>query len=132
MRVPNYNELLDSQYKRMINALIERVVYLGEEVVKEGRDKGSYTDRTTNLRNSIGYVVLHNGKVVKKARISKLNASLVEELIPKYKKGIVLIVVAGMNYAHYVEAKNYDVLTSSELLAEREVPRILKQLGFKL
>ena len=35
-----------------------------------------------------------------------------------------LIVVAGMNYAAYVQRKGYDVLTSSELLAEQLVRQL--------
>lgn len=37
-----------------------------------------------------------------------------------------------MNYAAYVEARNYNVITSAELLANKLVPQIMKQLGFKL
>ena len=39
-----------------------------------------------------------------------------------------LVVVAGMNYAAYVEAKGYNVLSSAEHLAERELPRMLDKL----
>jgi hypothetical protein len=37
-----------------------------------------------------------------------------------------------MNYAAYVEARYYDVISGSELQAEVLVPSILKQLGFNL
>jgi len=37
--------------------------------------------------------------------------------------------VAGMKYAAYVEARNYNVLSSAELLAEKEVPKLLKALS---
>ncbi len=111
--------------------LIGQMVLLGEKCVAQARDNGSYQDQTGNLRNSTGYVVLYNGIVQKKTGISKLNERIVEETIPKYQKGVVLLVVAGMKYAVYVEAKNYDVLTSAELLAEQEVPRMLSKLGFK-
>ena len=57
---------------------------------------------------------------------------LAEEFAAKYPKGIVLIVAAGMKYAVYVEEiHNLNVLTSSELLADELVPRLLLQLGFK-
>ena len=39
-----------------------------------------------------------------------------------------IVVVAGMNYAAYVEAKGYNVLASAEHLAERELPRMLEKL----
>ena len=43
-----------------------------------------------------------------------------------------MIVSTGMSYAAYVEARNYNVLTSSELLANKLVPQIMKQLGFEM
>ena len=46
------------------------------------------------------------------------------ELAAKYQQGATLIVVAGMNYAAYVQRKGYDVLTSSELLAEQLVRQL--------
>lgn len=45
--------------------------------------------------------------------------------------GISLIVVAGMNYARYVADKGFNVLDSAEILADRLVPGIMEQLGFR-
>ena len=53
-------------------------------------------------------------------------------LASRYRKGIVLIVVAGMSYAYYVKKRGYDVLDSGELLAENLVPKMLRSLGFKV
>jgi len=44
-------------------------------------------------------------------------------------KGLALVVTAGMNYAAYVEAKGRDVLASAEILAQRELPRMLDKLA---
>lgn len=52
-------------------------------------------------------------------------------LISENSKGIVLIVVAGMNYARYVEKMGLNVLDSSEMLAKKLVPIMLNDLGFK-
>lgn len=57
----------------------------------------------------------------------KSGSALVEE-IGKETKGVALVVVAGMNYASYVEAKGHNVLSSAEHLAERELPRMLDKL----
>ena len=53
-------------------------------------------------------------------------------LVSEHKTGISLIVVAGMNYAVYVEGRGKNVLTSAKLLAERLVPQMLEQLGFTI
>lgn len=50
----------------------------------------------------------------------------IAEKVGKETKGVALVVVAGMNYAAYVEAKGYNVLSSAEHLAERELPRMLE------
>lgn len=114
------------------NNLVKQMIRVGEMCVVEARSNGSYTDQTGNLRNSVGYVVLLDGKIKHKSNINHLNAKQVDEIVIKYPQGIVLIVVAGMNYAAYVEAKNYNVLTSAELLAEQILPTLLKGKGISI
>lgn len=119
--------------------LIDVFCYVGECCLIEARNGGNYGDRTGNLRSSIGYVVLDNGRVVRKGGFQKVKQGVdgasegdkfLSQLMAKNKQGIVLIVVAGMNYAAYVEAKGYNVITSAELLAKQLVPQIMQQLGF--
>lgn len=112
---------------------------VGERVVKYAREHGSYTDRTGNLRNSIGYVVVQFGKVVVSSFtdaepqiISRGYALSVADGLPKGHKTF-LVWVAGMEYAKYVEARGYDVIEGSgdwvEATAERlkdEFRRYLK------
>lgn len=137
-------EYLQEQIRRRETALLNAFAYVGEACIKEARENGSYIDRTGNLRSSIGYVILRDGAIYKNGGFDANSNSGTEgqdgadkgedfiiELIKEYRKGFVLIVVAGMEYAAYVEAMNYNVLTSAELLAQQLVPQILKQLGFK-
>lgn len=119
--------------------LIRRLQWLGNKCVKEARTSGNYTDRTGNLRSSIGYVVLCDGYPVtspKGFRGKGDGAKEGEEALSRAisdapQQGCVLIVVAGMHYAHYVAALGYDVLDSAEVLAKREVPKILDKLKAK-
>ena len=60
----------------------------------------------------------------------KKGAAFAKKLVRRFPHGVCLIVVAGMEYAAHVKNKGYDVLDSSELLADRIVPSMLKQLGF--
>lgn len=114
--------------------------YIGETCVNEARANGTYIDQTGNLKSSIGYVVVNNGKTISKNIKASIigtdkitgvrNAELfVKELSARYNKGIVLIVIAGMDYAKKVESKR-NVLASAELLAARDIPIIMAQLGF--
>ena len=126
---------LQDQIDRRIKAIISTLDRIGNKCKNEAKDNGNYNDITKHLRNSVGYVVLNDGVVVgggdfdQSAGGGAGNTEL-QKLIAKHQTGIVLIVVAGMNYAAAVEARNYNVLTSAELLAEQLVPQLLSQIGF--
>lgn len=133
-------EISDVLYK--VNKDIIRVLsYVGERCVKEARDRTqeeSWFDQTGNLRSSIGYVIYHNGirinsssfDVVKNGSEGKgTGESLADDIASKYPTGYVLVVVAGMSYADYVEAKdNKNVLASSYSLANELVPKMMEEL----
>lgn len=105
---------------------------LGERLVKYAREDKSaarhYTDRTGNLRNSIGYVVVQGGQIVKSLfdgntsategyqkgngnAIGLAYATKIAMELPANKT--YLVWVAGMEYASYVEANGYDVIQGS-------------------
>lgn len=118
------NIAFDKIKEQYIKAATQKFIEVGERCITEARDNGSYTDRTGHLRSSVGYVVLLDGMLQSQGNINKHNQEQIEKIKSKYPKGLVLIVVAGKNYAAYVEAKGYNVLSSAELMAEN----ILKQL----
>lgn len=135
---------IDAYIKERMNRLKQAIIYnlcaIGEKVRNEAIESGSYKDRTKNLRSSVGYVVVVDGKVQKIGDFGKSDGNkegkdtgknYALSLVKEYPKGITLIVVAGMKYAAYVSAKGYNVLESSELLADQLVPDMLKQLGIK-
>lgn len=122
------------------NAILDRMSYIGEQVLNAARSTNSYKDQTGNLRSSIGYVIVKNGSVVRASSFEQVKdgtdgtskgQSYAESLASRFKDGIALIVVAGMNYAAYVKKRGYDVIDSSELLAEQLVPQMLQELGLK-
>ena len=53
-----FSNFLDDTKKAVIGRAIKAFIYVGEACLKEARLNGNYTDRTGNLRNSIGYAVL--------------------------------------------------------------------------
>lgn len=129
----------EEELERLKQAIIRTFLYVGETVLNKARSTNSYKDQTGNLRSSIGYVVTVDGKIVHTAGFqtvktgqtgSSTGANYVKNLVSQFPRGVCLIVVAGMKYASYVSAKGLDVLDSAELLAERLVPQMLKQLGF--
>lgn len=111
--------------ERKIKTLIEAGYILQTEVYRSG----NYQNRTGDLRNSIGFVVTYNGEVRGEYFQENVGGSIAKKKAykqAKRRKGIVLIVVAGMNYAVYVEAKGFNVLTSAKQLANTMLPKLLK------
>ena len=113
---------------------------VGEQCIIEARNNGDYEDQTGNLRSSIGYAVLMNGQVIQSDHVDKIKdgdegvseglAFLQKRIKKASKKGVCLIVTAGMNYADYVETEKV-VLSSAELKAPILVKQLLTSLGFK-
>ena len=119
---------------------ITRLQRLGEKCLIEARTNKGYMMQTGALLSSTGYQVFVDGVAIHSqfdaasgaqseaaAKGVKTGQALAER-IGKETKGVALVVVAGMNYAAYVEAKGYNVLSSAEHLAERELPRMLEKL----
>lgn len=101
----------------------------------------NYIDWTANLRSSIGYVVVMDGQIVGMSDFSKVKGldsdggegskkgkEYARSLASRFPQGAALIVVAGMDYASYVQRKGYDVLVSAEQLAND----MLGQLNAKI
>lgn len=119
---------------------IARLQRLGEMCLVDARTNKGYMMQTGALLSSTGYEVFVDGVAIHSkfdaASGAESNAAEtgiksgqnIAETIGKGTKGIALVVVAGMNYAAYVEAKGYNVLSSAEHLAERELPRMLDKL----
>lgn len=133
--------MIKVETKRVDELTIQALAGLGNECVTEVRSrsqKESWFNQTGNLRSSVGYVVVAHGSIVKMSGFETvLNGSegsmtgrkLAEELAKNYLSGYALVVVAGMHYAEYVEAKeSKSVLASAELLAHTEVYNMIEKL----
>ena len=133
------NAYLEEQIQRIERQTIYNLSYVGERCINEARSTNSYKDQTGNLRSSLGYVIASDGKIVYQSNFevvkqggsgAKSGIQFAKEIVRQFPEGIVLVVVAGMNYAAHVSATGRDVIDSAELLADKLVPQILKQLGF--
>lgn len=106
-----------------VEKVLERSI---AEIVNLAKKTDTYTDRTNNLRSSIGYVLYKDGQKVS-ASFEKAGAggdgngaigtqkgeSYAQTVASQFSKGYVVVLVAGMDYAAYVEAKGFDVITSA-------------------
>lgn len=109
---------------------------LGERVVRYARENGSYTDRTSNLRHSIGYIIMQNGRVVLENYSSGNGYPEAQQKAREHAMEVgrelggnktYLIWVAGMEYARYVEAKGFDVLQGSGDWVEANARMLIKE-----
>ena len=140
-KMSEVNAYLKKEAERIHQLTIRALSYLGEQCVSLARNRApelSWIDRSGNLRSSIGYIITHRGKIVKYSDFqqvkqgsegAKTGKDFAAQIAKQYSAEYVLVVVAGMNYAEYVEAKdNKDVLATPELFAKKELPKMLEKL----
>jgi hypothetical protein len=137
--VPKFNKAyLDKIAKEHLEK-IEKAVLLvlrrvGEQFIRDARNTKTYKDQTGNLRSSIGYVILKNGKQVEGSFGSKsvgkqAAKAAIAEVAKQYPKGFALIGVAGMSYAAAVEARGYDVITNASDAAAELLKELMSKVG---
>ncbi|WP_333689591.1 hypothetical protein [Barnesiella intestinihominis] len=140
-KLSEVHDMLMREAERVERLTIRALSKLGEQCVTKIRDRAgdkSWYDQTGNLRSSVGYVIAHNKNIIQYSTFNqvkqgsegvKTGKDLAKELAKRYSNNYVLIVVAGMNYAEFVEAMdNKDVLASTELWAREKVPLMLEKL----
>ena len=121
-------------YESVMLESVRRLAYIGETCSNMACEKGNYTNRTGNLRSSVGYVIVYDGEVVLESGFKQVkNGTPGVDAGMKYadqvvrglvRKGLVLVMVAGMRYASYV-SKTKDVLDSAELIAEGLIRKLV-------
>jgi hypothetical protein len=134
------NDLRHYMLKRLSGfetAIQDMFKQIGEEFVRDARSTNTFKDQTRNLRGSIGYIILKDGRQIfgnfHGTTVGKSEAEkLLHEIKEEYPRGFVLIVVAGMSYAAAVEAKGFDVITGSGSIAEQSLKRAIAKLKLKI
>lgn len=134
-----FQNVFDQFEKQIVSKLIKPLQFAGETFVNEARTNNTYFDDTGNLRSSIGYIILIDGKVVD-ASFAKQSGSndgdlgklqgqtFASEVADEFPKGLVLIGVAGMEYAASVEAHGYDVITGAASKTGELLKSILSEI----
>lgn len=124
-RIKAVENLFKDAISEVDKKALETLKYMGEKFVNDARIKGNYNDRTGNLRSSIGYIIISNGAILDRnfERVGNGNDGLsgkkkaedfANELAALNPKGLILIGVAGMEYAVYVERRHsLDVISGS-------------------
>lgn len=140
----NVREYLNACVKITDERVYRLLAYLGEQCVNRVRDRypeDSWNDITGNLRSSIGYIITRDGNIATKGGFKPTNApkgnggkgqQVGEQYAASVKPNgaqMALVVVAGMEYAIYVEARNNkDVLASTQLWAQQKANEMFAKL----
>lgn len=122
--------------KAVIMTIEEAIQNALIKVIGIAKSTDTYTDRTNNLRSSIGYVLYYDGVKVSASFETggkgtegtgadgvKKGEAHADKVAKGFPRGFVAVLVAGMNYAAYVEAKNFDVITGASLQLDPEIKR---------
>lgn len=112
---------------------IEIFKYVGEQFVNQCRDLRTYRDQTGNLRSSIGFIIALDGTIHEENWNGDSTGiahgkDTANKVLLSSKTGIVLIGVAGMEYASAVESRGLDVITGGTLQAEIILKSIMKDV----
>ena len=91
------------------------------EATNNAKALSTYKDQTHYLRSSIGFVVFDHGEKITESFSStggeagsagvEAGREIAEEAAKQYTNEIVAVIVAGADYALYVESKGYDVIS---------------------
>ena len=116
---------MDKAKQGFEDSLLDEFRRTGEQFIADARSIRTYQDQTGNLRSSIGYALFKDGQMLEQTfpggDVTGSGGTLAKWVANSYKRGYLLVVVAGMFYAQYVEAKSYDVLTGSSYTAETNI-----------
>lgn len=125
--------------------ILRLLSYIGEELceharnITPGHSSGGYDDQTGNLRSSIGYRIYKDGDISVDGGFKSVGGvqgvSAAREALDKYElahpisvEGWTLVIVAGMSYARYVEAKGFNVLHLTKIEMLKKIAELKKDL----
>lgn len=124
-----------------LDAMVSDLYEIGLSAVNTIRQNHAYKDQTTNLTSSVGCAVVVEGEIMQisgfesikptGAQGSQDGKAYIQSLASQFPTGITLIVVAGMNYAAYVERRGIGGMTGGELFARQAVEDLLLELQGK-
>lgn len=134
----NIEETLRKKLADELNAIVYRLFEIGLSAVNTIRQNHAYLDQTGNLTSSVGCAVVVEGEIMQISNFEAIKPtgeqgaqegrSYVQSLASQFPQDITLIVVAGMNYAAYVERRGIGGMTGGELFAKQAVEDLLLEM----
>lgn len=113
--------------------LIREMEIIIEKLINHAKQNPGYKDITGNLKGSIGGFVLKDGYKLASSGFEgeggEKGKSFINSIISEVGTGYAIIIVAGMEYASYVEEyHNLNVLKKTELLLPNEMNKMFNKI----
>lgn len=134
------DKLIDQKVDTWLDSIMEKYRKAGKQFTERARSRTkaahhSFGNITWNLRSSIGYLLVYNG-VVKESYFPTLQGApegsgkgdeYAREIASYVNdgQGVLLVCVAGMEYAYFVQSKGYDVIKGSSVYFDQELTSML-------
>ena len=131
------------QASKQMQDYVKMLNKVGLDTVKAIRtsEVSYWIDQTGNLRSSIGYLIVKDGRIISE-NFELVNGrgqeglakgrSFADELASQYPSGYALIIVAGMEYAAYVEnIESRTVLAGGTILAKQLLQQLIDKYNAK-
>lgn len=120
--------------ERVRNITIEALADAGERAVSLCKSSKTYKDDTGSLTASIGFGVVKDGNLVRVGGFGggtggSRGMAFLDSVRGDVRDG--LIIVAGMEYALYVERKGYVVLDGGTLRVAQDIANYLRDVWLK-
>lgn len=124
----------DTRILRELTMIAEEACNMARDTYPT-RDSGGYDDHTRNLRGSIGFKISFGGKEVSRggfdSKSSTDGENAAQTALSKLDtKGSLweIVVVAGMEYARYVEAKGYNVISFVQNYLDEQIKKLIQDI----
>lgn len=130
------DNIIEADTQEWFDELVDSYRQAGKQFVQRAVAKATFNNITYNLRSSIGYLIIFDGKVVESyfmdlkdgtegQEVGRAYAEMVSRLNDE-GEGLSMALVAGEEYAFFVEAKGLDVISVSSGYFEGELKQLLK------
>ncbi|MDM8174784.1 hypothetical protein QT327_10515 [Olivibacter sp. 47] len=142
--VPQFSaQQLDAQIKKDLDELtLQAFIKVSERAIQIARERAAaekvYDNHTGNLESSTGFIVIRDGRVeyrdfkladIGTDKSTGLQTGLNTALsVLRESKGWAVILVAGMEYASWVEGKGFDVLSGAMRNYEQYFEQALNEI----
>lgn len=142
VQIRGIQKYIREQQRKIQNTIIYRLNALLAELENHAKLNAGYNDITANLKSSIGGSIVKDGKSVRYTPFNKeqgkkeptedgdkIGKNFLDVIVKETEPGIHIVMVAGMEYATYVEnLRNKNVLKQTELKMNSEILRALEKI----